>query len=316
MSTINKLGTTGKEVPGALTQENAIFYDKNLLKRLVENLVWAKWAQKRNAPKRSGDTISYRRFESLDPVDTPLEEGVTPEGRQLVVNEIKSVVEQYGEFIEITDRIDMLGIDPVLTEASDILGEMAGALVDNKCRDILTAGTNVVYANGKTARASVAAADKLNGAVIKKAVTVLKKANVKRINGYYIGIIDPDCASDLMDDPLWQDVSKYNGGVQIMKGELGKIHGVRFFETSNAKVFEGAGEGGANVHSTVILGQDAYGITDVEGSATPKMIVKDFGSAGTSDPLDQRATAGYKLLFDTIRLQELAIVRIESGVTE
>lgn len=313
---MNKLGTTGKEVTGALTVENAVFYDKNLLKRLVENLVWAKWAQKRNAPKRSGDTISYRRFESLDPVDTPLEEGVTPEGRKLVVNEIKSVVEQYGEFIEITDRIDMLGIDPVLTEASDILGEMAGALVDNKCRDVLTAGTNVVYANGKTSRATVAAADKLNGAAIKKAVTVLKKANVKRINGYYIGIIDPDCASDLMDDPLWQDVSKYNGGVQIMKGELGKIHGVRFFETSNAKVFEGAGEGGANIHSTIILGQDAYGIADVEGSATPKMIVKDFGSAGTADPLDQRATAGYKLLFDTIRLQELAIVRIESGVTE
>lgn len=316
MPNINKLGTTGKEVAGALTVENAVFYDKNLLKRLVENLVWAKWAQKRTAPKRSGDTISYRRFESLEPTDTPLEEGVTPEGRSLVVNEIKSVVEQYGEYIEITDRIDMLGIDPVLTEASDILGEMAGALVDNKCRDALTAGTNVVYANGKTTRASVSAADKLTGAVIKKAVTVLKKANVKRINGYYIGIIDPDCASDLMDDPLWQDVSKYNGGVQIMKGEIGKIHGVRFFETSNAKVFEGAGESGANVHSTVILGADAYGIPDIEGSATPKMIVKDFGSAGTADPLNQRATAGYKLLFDTIRLQELAIVRIESGVTE
>ena len=172
MPNINKLGTTGKEVAGALTVENAVFYDKNLLKRLVENLVWAKWAQKRTAPKRSGDTISYRRFESLEPTDTPLEEGVTPEGRSLVVNEIKSVVEQYGEYIEITDRIDMLGIDPVLTEASDILGEMAGALVDNKCRDALTAGTNVVYANGKTTRASVAAADKLNGAVIKKAVTV------------------------------------------------------------------------------------------------------------------------------------------------
>ena len=101
MSTINKLGTTGKEVAGALTVENGIFYDRNLLKRLKETLVWAKWAQKRNAPKRSGDTISYRRFESLEPTDTPLEEGVTPEGRSLVVNEIKSVVEQYGEYIEI-----------------------------------------------------------------------------------------------------------------------------------------------------------------------------------------------------------------------
>ena len=118
-----------------------------------------------------------------------------------------------------------------------------------------------------------------------------------------------------MEDPLWQDVSKYNGGTQIIKGELGRIHGVRFVDTSNSKVFEGAGASGADVHATIILGADAYGLVDVEGSATPKMIVKDFGSAGTGDPLDQRATAGYKLLFDVVRLQELAMVRIESGVT-
>ena len=30
MPNINKLGTTGKEVAGALTVENAVFYDKNL----------------------------------------------------------------------------------------------------------------------------------------------------------------------------------------------------------------------------------------------------------------------------------------------
>ena len=53
----NKLGTTGKVVDGALTVENAKFYDKNLLKRLLDTLVWAKFAQKRNAPKNSGDTV-------------------------------------------------------------------------------------------------------------------------------------------------------------------------------------------------------------------------------------------------------------------
>ena len=312
----NKLGTTGKVVDGALTVENAKFYDKNLLKRLLDTLVWAKYAQKRNAPKNSGDTVSFRRFESLEPTETPLEEGVTPDGRKLVVNEVKSVVEQYGDYIEITDKIDMLGIDPVLTEASDILGEMAGVLIDNKCRDALTSGTNVLYAGGKTARNEITAEDKLTGALVKKASTILKKANVKPINGYYIGIVDPDCASDLMDDPLWQDVSKYNGGTQIMKGELGRLHKIRFVDSSNGKIFEEAGAGGIDVHATVILGADAYGTVDVDGSIKPKMIVKDFGSAGTADPLDQRATAGYKVMFDVVRLQELAMLRIESAVSE
>lgn len=316
MPNINRLGTTGKEVEGALTVENAKFYDKNLLKRLLDTLVWAKYAQKRNAPKNSGDTVSFRRFESLEPTETPLEEGVTPDGRKLVVNEVKSVVEQYGDYIEITDKIDMLGIDPVLTEASDILGEMAGVLIDNKCRDALTSGTNVLYAGGKTARNEIAAGDKLTGALVKKASTILKKANVKPINGYYIGIVDPDCASDLMDDPLWQDVSKYNGGTQIMKGELGRLHKIRFVDSSNGKIFEEAGADGTDVHATVILGADAYGTVDVDGSIKPKMIVKDFGSAGTADPLDQRATAGYKVMFDVVRLQELAMLRIESAVSE
>lgn len=310
MAELNKLGTTGKVVDGAIAEENAKFYDKNLLKRLVETLVWGRFAQKRNAPKNAGDTVSYRRFESLEPNENPLEEGVTPDGRKLSVTEIKSVVEQYGDFIAITDKIDMLGIDPVLTEASDILGEMAGTLLDNKCRDALTAGTNVVYAGGKSDRGSLTAADKLDAATVKKAVKVLKKANAKKINGYYVGLVDPDCAADLMDDPLWQDVSKYNGAMNIMKGELGRLHGVRFVDTSNSKVFDN------DIHATVILGADAYGITDVEGSSKPKMIIKDFGSAGTADPLEQRATAGYKTLFNVVRLQELAMVRIESGVTE
>ena len=296
--------------------EKGIFYDRALLERLVATLVWARWAQKKSAPKRSGDTISFRRFESLKPTGTPLVEGVTPDGKKLTVTEVKAIVEQYGDYIEITDKIDTTGIDPVLTEASEILGEMAGVLLDDMCRDCLCSGTNVVYPGGKTERAAILKTDVLTGTLVKKTVKVLKKANVKRINGYYIGLIDPDCASDLMDDPLWQDVSKYNGGEQIMKGELGKIHGVRFFETSNAKVFEGAGTDGADIHSTVILGQDAYGITDVEGSSKPKMIIKDFGSAGTADPLDQRATAGYKALFTTLRLQELAIARIETGANE
>ena len=311
----NVIGTTGKTVSGAITAENAVFYNKNLLKRLVGELVWARFGQKKSAPKNNGDTVSFRRFESLTPTTTPLTEGVTPTGKTLNVTDIRAVVEQYGDYIEISDKLDMLGIDPVLTEASDILGEMAGQLLDSMAKDCLCAGTTVQRVGGGSSRSAIGATNKLTGAEVKKAVTTLKKNKVKRINGYYIGIIDPDAASDLMDDPLWQDVSKYNGGEQIMKGELGRIHGVRFFETPESKVYTGEGDSSIDVHATVILGKDAYGVTDVEGSSKPEMIIKDFGSAGTADPLNQRATAGYKLLFKVIRLQELAICRIEHAVS-
>ena len=111
-----------------------------------------------------------------------------------------------------------------------------------------------------------------------------------------------------MDDPMWQDVSKYNGGTAIMDGEIGKLYGVRFIETTNVKVAN-------NIHSTMIIGKDAYGVCDVEKGSTPQIIVKEAGSAGTADPLNQRSSVGWKTLFTAVRLNEVAMIRIEHGVS-
>ena len=77
------------------------------------------------------------------------------------------------------------------------------------------------------------------------------------------------------------------------------------------------GEGGANgrdVYSTLILGADAYGVTELEGGGL-QHIVKQLGSSGTADPLNQRATAGWKLTKVAERLVEQYMVRIESAST-
>ena len=116
-----------------------------------------------------------------------------------------------------------------------------------------------------------------------------------------------------MGDTLWQDVSKYNGGEAILKGEIGKLGGVRFVESTNVPVEENASK--VKVHSCMILGADAYGVVDVEGGSSAEIIVKPFGSAGSADPLDQRATAGYKLMFTAVRLQELAMLRLECAAS-
>ena len=154
----------------------------------------------------------------------------------------------------------------------------------------------------------------MTAAEIRKAVRTLRKANAKPCEGaYFIGIVDPEVAYDLMSDELWQDVSKYNGGEAIVKGEIGKLGGVKFVESTNLLTAEN--ESGVKVHSCMIVGQDAYGVVDVAGGSAPQIIVKPFGSAGSSDPLDQRATAGYKLYFTAARLQELAMIRIECAAS-
>lgn len=299
-----------------LTAENKAFYERNLLERLLPDLVYSKYGQKKPMPKNEGDNINFRRFNSLAATTTPLVEGVTPDGNTLNISTVTAKVDQYGDYITISDKIRTAGIDPVVTEATDVLGEQAGLSIDTIVRDIVTAGTNVQYAGGVANRAAVAATNKLSAAEVLKARRTLKKNNVKPMDGkYYVGIIGPETEFDLLNDPLFVEVSKYSAATQIFDGEIGRIYGVRFVTTSNTKKFAGAGASSIDVHATMIIGKDAYGVVDISGSSKPQVIVKDLGSAGTADPLDQRGSVGWKALLTAVRLQELAMVRIEHAVT-
>jgi N4-gp56 family major capsid protein len=171
-----------------------------------------------------------------------------------------------------------------------------------------------MYSGGKEARSALDDTCKLTVDDIYKAARFLKTQNAPKIDGSYVAIIHPDVAYDFMRDDEWIDVHKYSATTEIFEGEIGKLGGVRFVETTNVATST-TGASGATLHACMIIGKDAYGVVDIEGGATPKMIIKDFGSAGSADPLDQRATAGYKLFFTAARLQELAMVRIECGAT-
>lgn len=305
---------------GGISAEQKTFYDRALLKRLLPTLTWAKWGQKKSAPKREGDTMNFRRFNSLPVALTPLTEGVTPDGNSLSVSAITAVVKQYGDYVTLSDKIDVTAIDPVVTETTTLLGEQAGLSIDTLVRDILVAGTTVQYAGGKEARNEVVG--KLTADEVKKAVRTMRKNKIKPISGgAYIGLIDADAEYDIMSDALWLDVAKYSDKEKIYDGEVGKLFGVKFIRTDNPKVFAGAGgslvDGGdaEDIHCTIIIGADAYGICDIAGSSKPETIVKPYGSAGTADPLNQRSTVGWKCMFTTKILQELAVLRIEHIVS-
>ena len=128
--------------------------------------------------------------------------------------------------------------------------------------------------------------------------------------------IDPDIAYDLMADNAWVDVSKYAKPEQMVKGELGKMHGMKFFESTNLNVVDSStGSNKIDVHIAFAYGKDAYACVDLEGGAgKPEIIVKANGSAGSADPLDQRASAGWKNCFTAVITQPLALVRVETGV--
>ena len=301
---------------GALSAENKTFYEKALLKRLTPELVFTRYGQKKSAPKNEGTTVNFRRFNAVSPKTAALTEGVTPDGSALTVSTVTATVEQYGDYVCITDLLDMTGIDPVVTEMAQVLGESAGLAIDTLVRDVVVNGTNVQYAGGKTARKQVVSGDVMTSTEIRKAVRTLRSNNVKPLEGgYYIGVVDPATAYDLMNDTLWQDVSKYNGGQEIMNGEIGKLCGVRFIESSNVGTVSNGADTPVMLHQTMIIGADAYGVVDIAGTSRPQIIIKTTESGGTADPLNQRSTVGWKALFAAVRLQELAMVRIEHAAT-
>lgn len=302
-----------------LSAEDKTFYERVLLERLLPTLNFYKDAQKKKLPKNQGRTTNFRKFNSLTAPSASLTEGKTPDGNNLSISSITATVKQEGDFVKITDLIQLTGIDPVLTETCELLGEEAQEVIDTRIQEAISTGTNVYFAGGATTRAGLETATTkyLTANDIKKIVRNLKKANARRFaDGYYHMQIDPDIAYDLMSDTNWMDVSKYAKPEQMEKGELGKMHGMKFFESTNLKVVNSSsGTTKIAVHMAYAYGKDSYACIDLEGGAgKPEIIVKPNGSAGSEDPLNQRASAGWKAAFTAVITQPTAIVRVETGV--
>ena len=297
-----------------LTKEMKTYYSDYLIDNAIPKLVHDQFGQKHPIPKNGGKTIEFRKYNPLPKLTTPITEGVTPDGQSLNMTTIEATVAQYGGYITLSDVLLLTAIDNNLVQATKLLGAQAGSTLDTITREVLNGGTNVIFSGGKSARGDLDASSVLTVDDIKKAVRLLKNQNAEKINGSWVGIIHPDISYDLTNDPAWKDVKTYSDPSDIYEGEIGKLYGVRFVETTEAKVFAGAGSGSQAVYSTLILGDNAYGVTEISGGGL-EHIVKQLGSAGTGDPLNQRATAGWKATKVAERLVENYMVRIESGST-
>ena len=311
------LNSTGND----LSPEMKTFYDKALLYAAQAQLVHHQFGQKRPIPKNGGKTIEFRKFTPLAKALTPLTEGVTPAGNQLDVTAITATVNQYGDFIALSDVLELTAIDNVVLETTKLLGDQAGLTMDTIVRDILVAGTNVMYApkinastgaeTAVTSRANLDATAVLTVDLVQQVVARLRAVNTPRINGSYVAIIHPFAEYDIMRDPEWIDPHKYKDTTNLYEGEIGMISGVRFVESTEAKIWRGTGcPSGLSVFGTLFFGENAYGVTDVEGGGL-QTIVKQKGSAGTADPLDQRSSVGWKAIETAEILMQPYMIRVE-----
>lgn len=382
-----------------LTDEMKTYYSDYLIDLVEPELVHDLFAQKHPIPKNNGKTIEFRQWDSLPEMTTPLTEGVTPDGQSLSMSTITATVEQYGGYVTLSDMLMLTTIDPALVIATKAIASQAGRTLDTITREVLNSGTVVQYAEGQvTSRSQLSYTDaehnyNLTAKAIKMAVRFLESQDAPKIDGYYVGIVNPYTKFDLTNDPEWRAPHEYVDTDNIYTNEIGELYGVRFVQSSRAKkfaaeklasdsktltvnksggytgaitsvVFDGGtvaadalkgrkimmngitatvtantpttitfastnfgtiaddaviypGEGGANgvdIYSTLIMGADAYGTTEISGGGL-QHITKQLGSAGTADALDQRATCGWKATKVSELLVPQYIVRIETTAT-
>ena len=313
--------TQNQNTTGAsgMSAEMKTFYEKRLIDQAEPALVHDQFGDPYPIPANGGKNIEFRKYDSLPKATTPLTEGVTPDGQTMNVSTVTAEVKQYGGWVPITDTLQLTAIDNNIVQATKIIASQAGRTLDTIVRDVLAGGTNVIYApkigeggaeTAVTSRATLDATCQLTSDLIARAATQLKAMNADPIGTSFVGIIHPYVAYELRRDPDWIDVHKYAQPDEIYNGEIGTLHGVRFVETSEAKIWKGTGcPAGLAVFSTLILGAHAYGSTEIEGGGL-EYIVKQLGYG--DDPLNQRASVGWKAHKTAERLVEQYMVRIES----
>lgn len=380
-----------------LSAEMKTFYDKTLIAMAGPSLVHDQFGQKRQIPKNGGKVIEFRKFSSLPKALTPITEGVTPQGNKLSVSTVNAIVNQYGDYVEQTDLLELTAIDNTIVETTKKLAEQAGQTLDTVVREVINGGTSVMYVSDTSgtsetavsSRGDITAGCRLKVKDVFRAAAELKAMNAPKIDGSYVAIIHPLVAYDLMMEAgdRWLDIAKYASPESVLKGEIGKLGGVRFVETTEAKVFaprsingglsratvaaaanasttvttverlpagsnlgipvfiggasnlitsisnsgsgssvtlanavtaakgavlcgQGGSKNGSAVFSTLFLGADAFGVTDIEGGGI-EHIVKQKGYG--NDPLNQRSSIGWKALKCAEILVDEYMVRVESG---
>ena len=282
-----------------------VYYDRTLLQTARSKRVHALFAQTRNLPAGSSTTIKFRRYAQLSTATTPITEGVTPNGSRLSKTDLLATADQYGDFVHITDVVDLTVEDPVLTVAAEELSDQMYRTMDELTRDVMLACAQTATCSNGSPTATL-----LNKLDIDARVQVLLGNDtsmlVPQINAStgigtssvresFWAIAHTDLINDLELVSGFVHKSDYAQQTGVLEAEWGSTGNVRWLVSTLAQP-------GPTNYSTMILGKDAYGTINLGGNA--KNYREGFGSAGTADPLHQRATSGWKAWYITKILNE------------
>ena len=308
---------------------DATYWQTALIRLAEPKLVHDMFAQKVDIPSGNGKKIEFRKVKPMsdDPDDNVLTEGTPGDGQAMSVTTITATAGQYGNYVKITDMLELISKDdPNMKLAVPACSAQMAGVSDKITRNRIHEATSAFCANGCAGLSSLATTDTITVDDLFKAASRLKANNAPTIDGSYIAIMHPYVAKDLMSklsgNTAWVDVMKYADPENIIEGEVGKIGQVRVIETTNAKYYKanssGAGgltgaKDGTPVFATIVFGADAYGTTKITGGGA-ELITHGKGEIG--GPLNQYSTVGWKQTKAAEILVDEYIVKIYSASSQ
>lgn len=314
---------------GGLNQQTTAsrtFYSKMLLATLHQWLGVRSFAKDSlDIPKNSGQTISWRQFSKLSAATTALTEGSPPSGSNLSISEITAVLAQYGDFIEFTDLILETGADPYALQTLQLQARQVALTFDSLIQSAILAGTNVTYASTATARNQVSSAMTFATAKLDRVIRNLQSRHVPYVTSWinpstgvstvtglpaYIAFVTPQMWENIKGATGVQTVDKYQSGNTTFPNEVGKYDAIRFIMSTVGYISTGTGAAGVDVQLMPVFGQDAFGVSKLEGDAV-KALVRNIDTPDSSDKLGQKGHIGWKAYFVAKLLDQNKIERYE-----
>lgn len=305
------------------------YYDKLFL-RVAENMLVHKQVGQinRNIEQGNGgygsNVVYWTRWSNLPIMTAAGAEGVPTTAFGMTAANVTGSTAQYDAAVSISDLLAYTSFGDVMKAAMERLAYNAGLSIDTiimnevRCSGGFLSPVSTVSA--QAAYTGLNSTATMTIAQIKQAVRKLQRQDARPLDdGYFVATIHPDVLYDLVSDTTtggWMDMNKYteaNAG-KLMKGEVGKLHQVRFLQHTNPMAVRGTHltTGSGSVYVTNVFGSDAFGVTNLQNLKT---YVKGFESGGTGDPTEKVATAGWKTTFGAATLNTSFFVNINTVVS-
>lgn len=322
-------------VYGDITPRTAAYAVDKMLERAQPSLNMAKFAVVTAVPKGKTKVVKWRRYGRLAATTTPLTEGVTPVQGNIAATDVTANLEQYGQRVQITDVIMDTHEDPLLKEYGGLLMQQASETVETIRWNVVKAGTNEFYANGSQRtdvntpitlalqRKCTRALKRQRGKHITSVVSSDARFRTEPVEAAFVAVCHSDVENDIRNMEGFIPTKQY-GTVSPWANEIGAVEDVRYVRSTLFTAFADGGAAtstmisttgsNADVYPVIYFARDSYGIVPLKGkNAMSIMIVNPKAAAG--DPLGQRGTAGWKMMQNSVILNDLWMVRAEVAAT-